>query len=404
MTRGKYAQISFMMFLYYFAFGTQLPILSLYFTEYVGLSGTESGIILAMGVVGLLIAPLVGSFITDRLLTAERLFAIFQLLSGVFMLALFFQKSFVGILIFYMLYVMAFNQGGTLTNAITFHNNPSGYFNYGNIRKWGTIGWVSAALVFGGVFQQFLGLPINYALVVSGSCSLFLGLYSFSLNSSLKKGEKRRASYIPKSALVVLRNPIVIMLIIVSFLNRYMDSYFFFGVAPYLKSIDVKESLILPFMSFAQVTEVATLVFLGSILRKIGYKRTLFLGIFSQFIKFALLMLSKIVGGSLLISVIGLLFHGFACSFFLFASYIYLDIFTNKESRAGSFYLFDLITGVFSKFLGNSSAGFFMDSLVKRSNNYSGFWLLAVLVAITAVLITLFFKDDKKLDLVKSQD
>ncbi len=403
MTRGKYIQISIIMFLYYFAFGTQLPILSLYFTDFVGLSGTETGVILSMGVFGLLLAPIIGSFIADKLLTAERLFSLFQLLSGVFMLALFFQKNFIGILIFYTLYVMVFTQGVTLTNTIVFHNSPSGYFNYGNIRKWGTIGWVVGALVFGGIFQKYLGLDISFALLVSGVISLILGFYSFSLNSTLEKGEKRRDSFIPKSAIEVLKNPIVILLVLVAFLNRYMDSYFYFGIAPYLKSIDIEEALILPIMSFAELSEFITLFFLSKFIKKIGYKRILLIGISSQFVKFTLLIFSTIVFKcSIFVILLGLFFNGLACTFFLFTSYMYLDIFTNDESRAGTFYLFDLFSGVLSKFLGNSSAGFFMDRLVKSSNNYSGFWLVAVMVAITAVVITLFFKDDKKLNLVKN--
>ncbi len=402
MTRGKYAQISVMMFLYYFAFGTQLPILSLYFTEYIGLTGSQSGIIMAMGVVGLLIAPLIGTFITDRLLTAERLLSVFQLCAGIFMLALFFQRSFAGILVFYMLYVMVFNQGGTLINTITFHNNPSGYFNFGNVRKWGTVGWVAGAFVFGFLFQNVLGLPINYALVVSGVTSLVLGLSAFSLNSSLKKGEKRRASFIPRSAIEVVKNPVVIMLFIVCFLNHYMDSYFYFGVAPYLKSISVKESLIMPLMTFAQLSEVITLFFLGAIIKRIGYKRTLLLGIFSQLFKFAFLVLSKVVGGSLFVSIVGFLFHGFACSFFLFTSYIYLDVFTDKESRSGAFYIMNLTTAVLSKFLGNYTAGFFMDKLVVANNNYTLFWAVAMFIAVVSITVTVFFKDDLKFDLAKS--
>src|SRR6056297_3510566 len=71
--------IKMIMFLLMFAFGTFFPILSLYLTKQLHFTGTQTCVIMSMSAVSAIVAPLVGSFLADRVLSAEKLFVVCNL-------------------------------------------------------------------------------------------------------------------------------------------------------------------------------------------------------------------------------------------------------------------------------------------------------------------------------------
>ena len=146
--RFKYIRLSAMMFLQFFVFGCTLPIFSLYMKDYLHFSGAQSGIILAMSAIPAFFAPLISSFIADRLISAERLLICCNIAGAAAMSALYFQSEFYSVLFFYLLYSLLTGPAIALTTAITFHHAPEAVKKFGGIRLWGTLGWFMAAWVF----------------------------------------------------------------------------------------------------------------------------------------------------------------------------------------------------------------------------------------------------------------
>lgn len=178
----NYLRLSAMMFLFYVAAGAHIPLLSLYLNKVLGFTGVQTGTILSMSALSAVAAPLVGSFIADRLLAAERVLAISQIGAALVMWLLTLQDQYLPFLVLYILFQMLFGPGGALTNAIVFHQAPDARRQFGHVRLWGTAGWIAAAWFFSFLWLDRPGGTIGDALRFTALVGGLLGvLVSFRL-------------------------------------------------------------------------------------------------------------------------------------------------------------------------------------------------------------------------------
>jgi predicted MFS family arabinose efflux permease len=375
-------RLSLIMFLFYFAAGTHIPIISLYLNKVLGFSGAQTGLVLSMSALSAIAAPLLGSFVADRLLTTERLLGIAQLISGALMFLLTFQERFLPVFLLFLFYKMSFGPGVALTNAVVFHHAPDARSQFGGIRKWGTIGWVAAGWLFSLVWMQLLGGPIDDALRVSAGVSILLGLYTFTLPGAATK-QPRRGELVPRAALRLFADKRVALVAVTGFLMQVVTKYFYFGTAPFLKDIGFPEASIMPAMTIGQLTEIAALALLGGLILRLGYRRALLLGTLMELCRYALLMGSTFYRP---LAVAGIAFHGPSFAFFFTVAFIYLNSFTDVESRAGLQQLYSVVTVGLGNFAGSLLAGFFYDATADAAGqvDYLLFWLVPLTVAVAA--------------------
>jgi predicted MFS family arabinose efflux permease len=375
-------RLSLIMFLFYFAAGAHIPIISLYLNKVLGFSGAQTGLVLSMSALSAVVAPLLGSFVADRLLSTERLLGTLQIVSGVLMFLLTFQRAFLPVFLLFLFYKMSFGPGVALTNSVVFHHSPDARSQFGGIRKWGTIGWVAAGWLFSLVWMELIGGPIDDALQVSAGVSILLGLYSFTIPGAGER-EPRRSELIPRAALRLFRDRRVILVSVTGFLMQVVTKYFYFGTAPFLKDMGYAESAIMPSMTVGQLTEVAALALLGGLIARLGYRRALLLGTVMEITRYSLLLLSTWFPP---LAVAGIAFHGPSFAFFFTTAFIYLNSFTDIESRAGLQQLFSVVTVGLGNFTGSILAGFFYDAAANAAGqvDYFRFWLFPLGIGLAA--------------------
>ncbi|HNX60145.1 MAG TPA: MFS transporter, partial [Spirochaetota bacterium] len=80
-------RLSLMMFIQFSTVGVILPITSLYMKQNLGFSGHQIGTIFAISSISSFIAPLIGSFVADRVIRAKILLSICQFGSAAFLCA-----------------------------------------------------------------------------------------------------------------------------------------------------------------------------------------------------------------------------------------------------------------------------------------------------------------------------
>jgi nucleoside transporter len=380
MQKSNYLRLSAMMFLFYVAAGAHIPLLSLYLNQVLGFTGVQTGTILSMSALSAVAAPLVGSFIADRLLAAERVLAILQIGGALVMWLLTLQDQYLPFLVLYILFQMLFGPGVALTNAIVFHQAPDARRQFGNVRLWGTVGWIAAAWFFSFLWLDRPSGNIGDALRFTALVGGLLGAYAFTLAPKAEAGPRRR-EVIPRAALRILLQPKVLIVALVGLVVQMVDKYYYFGTAPFLNSIGVPDSAIMPAMSLGQATELLSMLALAGLLTRFNYRRVLLLGVLMELLRFAFLILSALTH-SAVPAYIGIAFHGPAFAFFFSTAFIYINSFTDSESRAGVQQLFNLITMGIGNFLGSMLAGGVYDmSAVNGPVRYEWFWgVPAVLV------------------------
>jgi len=374
--------------------GLVKPIITLYLTNenYLGFSGTKAGLISGMEALAVVIAPLLGAFITDKLLSAEKLFAFLQLFASLILMFFPFFKGFWVILPLFAFYLILFNPGVALTNAIAFHNTDDLGHSFGNIRKWGTIGWIIAGMGFGMVGSFLFNLEYQDSFIIAGGVSFLLGIYSllFLKNREFKPDKERGLSrFLPISAIKVLFKKEILLITLISVMVKLVDKYYYFGCSPFLHDLGAEDRWIPAIMSIGQLFEVAVLIFLGRFIARFGFRRILILGVVMELFRFLLLALSS----SLWMTLFALPFHGLAFAFFFSTAFIYIDSYTNKESRAGVQHLYALITGVTGSFLGSILPGIVMESsFFNQERGYLLFWGIPGALSVVAIITALFLK------------
>ncbi len=397
MEKSLYARLSAMMFLFYVAAGVTIPILSLYMHSVLGFTGMQIGMVLSLSMLSAVAAPLLGSFIADRVLPAESVLGVTQIAGGIFMFFIALQDSFWPFFSLFAVYQLLFGPGVALTNAVVFHHAPDARRQFGGVRLWGTAGWIAAAWFFSLFWLGTAGGALGDALYFSGAVSVFLGLFAFTLSPSMKKPPRRR-ELVPRAALRLMMKPQLSIAVLAGVVVQLVDKYYYFGAAPYLKSLGFADSVIMPAMSLGQATEIVAMLLLGMLLARFGFRKVMFLGILMELGRFSCF----IFGTTRLSALMGIFFHGPAFAFFFAAAFIFIDSFADTESRAGIQQLYNVMTIGIGNFLGSILAGFVFERAafaggsglaapaLRVAVNYRFFWSVpAVLVVIALVILVI---------------
>lgn len=391
------ARLSALMFLHYFVLGCTIPIMSLYLKQYLGFSGTRTGIIMAMSAGAGFVGPFIGGFVADRYISAERLFALSHLLGGCLIIGIYFFSGFVPVLFLYLFYMLFIGPCTSLSNAITFHHIPDGKKHYGGIRIWGTIGWIVVGWLFSYLWLRdgsgrALPQRLPHALLLSGFSSLLLAGYVLSFSTKGVSHQRRRKRFFPEESLAIIRRKEVIVLAICFFLISIADKFYFFGMGPYLKSRGFSEASVLPLMSLGQVPELFVMWTLGSLIGRFGQKKIVIIGIVLEAMRFIVFGSFLPLGGLLF----GIAIHGLIYTFIFAASYVYLDSLCDPVSRAGVHQYFAMINAGAGSLLGNALAGFVFDLAGGKAVNWIHFWMVPVCItAIAFVVYSMRFRPQR---------
>jgi len=393
-------RLSLLMFIQFFVGGATQPVMSLYLKGHLGLSGTEVGLIMGLSAIGSIISPILMTFIADRIISSEKLMSILHIMAGTSMLVFSMQTEFYSVVFLYIVYNLMITPTYALVNAITFHHNPSKGSSFGNIRVWGTIGWISIAWFFSFVILQKDNAAHNISqlpvlLKVSAITSFILSIYSLTIPSSLnreRKNEKR--AFFPVDSLRVMMKPQVIALTLTAAAVTFIDRFYAVGTAPFLKQIGFSEKSIMPAMSLGQLPEIFAMGLLGYILKRWGMKKVLIAGMCMEIFRFG----ACAFGNSNLLVYTSLSVHGLAYTFIFITAIISLDSFCNKNERTGVHQLFSVITGGIGGFLGSYTAGkitdYFSDST--GTVHYAAYWMVPFLLSIFILALLVIFVEDAK--------
>src|SRR6266705_3844349 len=213
-----------MMFLQFFIWGAWYTTIGNYMSAH-GMSSLVN-LPYVMNPIAAIVAPFFLGLIADRYFATQRVLGVLHLLGGVLMLLVPGATGSPGLFVFLiLLYNLCYMPTLGLANSLAFHNISDQEKQFPLIRVFGTIGWIVAGLFIGFVLSRFTGgqLPDTTVLPLytTGTASLLLGLYSFSLPHTPPPAAGRRVSVqsiIGLDALKELGSPPFYVFIICSFL------------------------------------------------------------------------------------------------------------------------------------------------------------------------------------------
>jgi nucleoside transporter len=352
MPNGVQWRLSVMMFLEYVIWGSWLPLLALYLSQFLGFSGTQIGWVFATQAIASVTALFVSGQLADRYLSTERFLAVSHLVGGIAMFLLAWQRSFWPFFFTMLVYMLVYVPTLSLTNSICFHHLKDAQKEFGRVRLWGTIGWIAASWPFVFILKGKHGAELGSALgaifTVAGAASLALAAFSLLLPRTppSRDAVQRNA---PLEAIKLLAAPSVLALFVVTFMDALVHQCYFQWTSPFLAVIGLPENWIMPAMSIGQIAEIATMAGLGYFLKRLGWRWTMIFGILGHVLRFFIYS----IGEPIWLVVASNVVHGFCYAFFFASVYIFVDEYFPRDARASAQGLFNFLILGFGPFVGS---------------------------------------------------
>jgi nucleoside transporter len=344
------------------------------------------------------IASVVGIFFSnqfaDRNFSAEKFLSFSHLVGGLALLGAAFSKSFAPFFTFFLIYGLFYVPTISVTNSLAFANLKDPAKDFGFVRMGGTVGWIVVSWPF--IF--LLGAKstieqMRWIFIVAAIISFALAAYSLTLPHT---PPRRDVHGIEKLAWVkafkLLAVPYVLVLFIVTLIDSTIHNGYFVLIGGFLKdAIQMPDNWIMAVTTIGQVAEIVTMVVLGSVLKKIGWKWTMILGILGHTARFLVFSLFNKPEHQVLIIIVQVL-HGICYAFFFATLYIFVDAVFPKDIRTSAQGMFNLLVlGV-----GLVIANFWFGSLkaqwtVNGAADYRKLFMVPTALSIAATFLLLFF-------------
>jgi len=350
-----------MMFIQYAIWGVWAPILNVYlggldaFRDGDSVSQARIGLIYMTLPIASIIAPFLGGQIADRWFASQRFLAVSHVLGGIVLLGVArltgFAEVFIGMLIYNLIYAPTI----ALTNAIVFHHWPNDKFS--QIRVWGSIGWIVVGWVFGAWLGSSL-IPdrapvMRDCLYFAAVLSFILGIFALTLpHTPPSKQPGRPWAFV--DAFALLRNPAFAVMAFVAFLVAAEMQCYFIWTGNFLsKGLELPENWIPSILTLGQICEMVMMVLLPFILKRLGFRVTMALGIAAWGLRDFVFSLGQPV--PLVIGAVAL--HGVGFAFFFTTIFMFTDAVAPKHIRASAQSFLASITIGLGMLVGSLGAG-----------------------------------------------
>ena len=389
LTAGLRFKLSMMMFLQFFIWGAWFElgfdyIPSLGFPEW-----WQAPAVFAAFNVGALVALFFSTQFADRKFAAEKFVAFSHLVGGAAILGLFFVRgdaanpapfwTFFGLMLLHsVFYVPTIS----ITNSIAFANLRDPAQQFGPVRLWGTIGWIAASWpfifilvdwakvpAFGSVgFVDWLGKALGkslsgpaasdaqrYIFLVAALASFALAAFSLTLPHTPPRPAAGGDSLAWLKAMRLLKHPFVLVLFVVTFIDAAVHQSFFVWTPSFLSSdaVGIPKNWVPPVMKIGQIAEIVTMLVLGYVLKSLGWRWTMTLGVLGHAARFAVFTFYPEQTAVVAVNVL----HGICYAFFFATVYIFVDEYFPKDVRSSAQGLFNaLILGI-GPFVANFACG-----------------------------------------------
>jgi nucleoside transporter len=421
-------KLSVMMFLEYVIYGAWLPLLSLYMGDkYLKFSPVQQGWVFNAFAIASLTGMLISSQLSDRYFAQEKFLSFSHLMGGLAMIGLAYQKEFWPFFLLMFVHCVFYVPTMSVTNSIAFANIKDAQKDFGFIRVWGTLGWIAVAWPFVFILVDWAKVPsysestglmswlgavlgtnktgaameaaLTSTFFVAGGASLLLAAFSLILpHTPPTKAEGGGSAFAPLEAMKSLAIPSIFVLFIVTFLDSLTHFSYFFWTSSYLSAIGLPENWITPVMSIGQIAELSTMAGLGFVLKRLGWRVTMILGVLGHVVRFGIYSIGD--NSLLWLVILSNVVHGFAYAFFFATVYIYVDENFPKDVRTSAQSLFNFVILGLGQFASNSLSAFLGDTFGK---DYHKIFLVPLGIGIFATLILAIFFHPKAKDPVPEE-
>lgn len=393
------AKLSIFNFLQYFIWGSWYVSMGTYLAHTLKFAGQEIGWAYGAFAIGSMISPFIVGLIADRYFASEKMLAVLGLAGGAALCALPQVTTFTPFYLTLILYCALYAPTLALGNSLALHHLADAKTSFPRVKLWSAVGWIG-----GGVTLSFLkGEQSAIQFYLAGSVSILLGLFSLALPHTPPRKTGANISVgelLGFDALALLKKRSFAIFIFCMFLICIPLYFYFVMMAIYLTELNWTG--IAGKMTLAQISDVVFMFLLPVMLKRLGYKKTIFLGILAWVLRYFFLagsvnlvaMQAGLIFGAILL-------HGVCYDFLFIAGQLYVDDEANPRIRGACQGLIAFILWGIGAFVGTMLAG---KVLAKHAitdaaglvtgHNWQDIWLTPAFLAVgVLVVFAIFFRD-----------
>lgn len=390
-------QLSAMMFLEFFIWGSWFVTLGTYLGQSLGTNDTEVSTAFMTQAWGAIIAPFIVGLIADRFIPAQRLLGIIHILGAGLMLGMWSATDFDGFYPLLLTYMILYMPTLALANSVAFYQMQDPSRQFTPIRLWGTLGWITAGMLIGYVLQWEAKSLLQYTFVIGAISSLFLGILSFTLPNTPPGSAGTKISIrtiLGLDALKLLTSKNYLIFFISSILICIPLAFYYSFTNPFLNEVGMKDAA--GNMSFGQISEAVFLLLLPLFLKRLGLKWTLILGMLAWAIRYTLFAYGD-AGSGIWMLFVGIVLHGICYDFFFVSGQIFTDLKAGEKIRSAAQGLITLATYGVGMLIGFKVSGYIVNFYVTAGgHDWEQIWLIpAGFSVLVLVFFIVFFRNEK---------
>ncbi|NHN37355.1 nucleoside permease [Pseudomaricurvus alcaniphilus] len=393
-------QLSFMMFLQFFIWGSWFVTLGTFLASNLTASGAQIGMAFATQSWGAIIAPFVIGLIADRYFNAEKILGVLHLGGAALLFQMHNSTEFATFYPFVLGYMVLYMPTLALVNSVAFRQMSDPAKEFSKIRVWGTVGWIVAGLMISYMFSWDSRASIEQGLLrntfLLSSCAAFiLGVFSFILPATapIAKGKEKLSlgEIVGADAFRLLKDRNFAVFFISSILICIPLAFYYQNANPFLAEIGVANPT--GKMTLGQISEVGFMLLLPAFLHRFGIRITLLFGMLAWVIRYLMFAFGD-AGDLAFTLIVGIALHGICYDFFFVTGQIYTNSQAGQRFQSSAQGMITLATYGLGMLIGFSVAGYITDSFAAgATHNWQSIWLFpAGFAGVVAAIFLLAFK------------
>lgn len=391
-------QLSAMMFLQYFIWGSWYVTMGTYLDKTLHFSGIEIGSAYGAPAIGAMISPFFIGMIADRFFATERILAVLHIIGGLMLYYLSTLTQVPDFLWVLNAYTLCYMPTLALTNSISFHQMQDISREFPKVKLWTGVGWIAAGLIISKLDLEASALPFRMAALAS----VLMGAYCFTLPHTPPKSKGLRVTLsdvLGLDALKLMRDPSFSIFVAGSFLICIPLTFYYAFTNNFLFEIGMKYTAAK--MTMGQVSDIVFLFLMPVFFTRFGVKKMLLFGMLAWVTRYLLFAFGN---NDALVWMLygGIAIHGICYDFFFVTGQIYVDQRAGIKIRGAAQGFIAFITLGAGMWVGAKCAGFaaemytFTDAQGVTRHQWSKIWLWPALsAAVVLILFAIFFKTKK---------
>jgi nucleoside transporter len=400
MTTSDRIRFSLMMFLNYVIWGAWYVTLSTYLTIHLRFTGTQAGAVFGTTALACIISPFFVGLIADRFFASERVLATLHLFGAVLLILVTRVASFGAVYALMFAYCLCYFPTIALTNSLTLQHLKNTSRDFPLIRVFGTLGWIAIGVTIGRLRVEISTTPF----LLAAGASVVMSVFSLTLPHTPPPTKSQAVTLrriLGLDALVMFKRSAFAIFAVASVLACIPLTFYFSFTNTYLNELHVENAA--GKMALGQVSEVAMMLLMPFVLRRLSVKNTLIMGLLAWSARYILLAYGNPFSG-LWMFYLAILLHGLCYDFFFMTGQLYTDQEAPAHLRSAAQGLITLLTYGVGMLIGSLVSGRAIDYFTDEvggvlTRNWQSFWISSALTAfLILLLVAIFFRTNARIE------